>query len=78
MLGSVTRQKVCQPLAPSESAASSSVLPWSCISGISSRAMKGKVTKIVASTMPGTAKMISMLLALSNGPSQLCAPNSST
>ena len=35
-------------------------VPCSCISGISSRATKGKVTKIVASTMPGTAKMISM------------------
>ena len=42
------------------SAASSSSVPCACISGISSRATKGKVTKIVASTMPGTAKMILM------------------
>ena len=41
-------------------AASSSLAPWSCISGISSRATNGKVTKMVASTMPGTAKMILM------------------
>ncbi len=39
--------------APSDSAASSSSVPCACISGISSRATKGKVTKIVASTMPG-------------------------
>ena len=78
MLGSVTCQKVCQPLAPSDSAASSSPVPCSCISGISSRATNGKVTKMVASTMPGTAKMISMPCALSQGPSTLPAPNSST
>jgi hypothetical protein len=40
--------------------------------------MKGKVTKIVASTMPGTAKMISILLALRKGERKPCAPNSST
>ena len=68
MLGSVTRKKVCQPLAPSDSAASSSCVPCSCISGTSSRATKGKVTKIVASTMPGTAKMIWMLWLCSQGP----------
>src|SRR3989475_3473944 len=56
MLGKVTFQKVCQPVAPSTMAACSSSLPCACISGISSRAMKGKVTKMVASTMPGTAK----------------------
>ncbi len=60
MLGSVTCQKVCQPLAPSTMAACSSSLPCACISGISSRAMNGKVTNTVASTMPGTAKMILM------------------
>ena len=52
--------------------------PAACISGISSRATNGKVTKIVASTMPGTAKMIWMSCAASQGPSQPCAPNSST
>ena len=58
MFGSVTRQNVCQPLAPRLSAASSSSVPCCSISGISSRATKGNVTKIVASTMPGSAKTI--------------------
>ena len=57
MFGSVTRQNVCKPLAPSSRAASSSSVPCACISGISSRATNGKVTNIVASTMPDTAKM---------------------
>ena len=35
--------------------------------------MKGKVTKIVARTMPGTAKMISILLALRKGESALAS-----
>ena len=63
---------------PSMSAASSSVIPCACINGMISRATKGKVTKTVARTMPGTAKMISTLCALSQGPSQPCAPNSNT
>ena len=78
MLGSVTRRNVCQPEAPSTSAASSSSRPCACISGISSRATKGKVTKMVASTMPGTAKMILMSCSASQGPNQPCAPNTST
>ena len=56
MLGSVTRQKVCQPPAPRTMAASSSSVPCSSISGISSRATNGKVTKIVASTIPGSGE----------------------
>ncbi|MNT12536.1 hypothetical protein D3C72_1474670 [compost metagenome] len=78
ILGKVTLQKVCQPVAPSTMAACSSSLPWACISGISSRAMKGKVTKMVASTMPGTAKMILVLCPSSHEPNQPLAPNSST
>src|SRR6218665_2488260 len=78
MLGRLTRQKVCQPVAPSTMAACSSSLPWACISGISSRAMNGKVTNKVASTMPGTAKMIVMPCACNQGPNQPCAPNIST
>ncbi|MNR45116.1 hypothetical protein D3C85_1639340 [compost metagenome] len=78
MFGSVMCRKVCQPEAPSTMAASSSSLPWACISGISSRATNGKVTKIVASTMPGTANMILMSCASSHGPNQPCAPNIST
>src|ERR1035441_3804463 len=53
MLGKVTRQKVCQPLAPSTRAASSSLRPCACMSGINSRATNGNVTKIVARTIPG-------------------------
>ena len=70
MLGSVTRRKVRQPEAPSETAASSSSLPWSVINGIISRATKGKVTKVVASTMPGSAKMIFTSMPRSHVPSQ--------
>ena len=57
MFGSVTYQNTCQPLAPSTTAASSSSRPCACISGISSRATNGNVTKIDASTMPGSAKI---------------------
>ena len=78
MFGRVTRKKVCQPLAPSTMAASSSSEPCSCISGISSRAMNGAVMKVVASTMPGTAKMIWMSCSESHSPNQPCAPNRST
>jgi hypothetical protein len=48
------------------------------MSGISSRATNGKVTKIVASTMPGTAKMMRMSCASSQAPNHPWAPNSST
>ena len=58
MFGMVTRRKVRRPDAPSEIAASSSWVPCSCISGISSRATNGNVTKVVASAMPGTANRI--------------------
>ena len=51
-------ENICQPLAPSTSAASSSSVPCDSISGISSRATKGNVTNVVARMMPGTAKMI--------------------
>src|SRR5262245_20898428 len=57
-LGKVTCQKVCQPLAPRVSAACSCSVPVACITGINSRATKGNVTKSVASTIPGTAKII--------------------
>ena len=51
MFGSVTRQNICKPPAPSTRAASSSSVPCACISGISSRATKGNVTNSVASTI---------------------------
>ncbi len=68
MFGSVTVMKVRQPEAPSVSAASSSARPCSCITGMSSRATKGKVTNMVASAMPGTAKMIFTSWLASQGP----------
>ncbi len=68
MFGRVMCQNICQPLAPSSRAASSSVVPCSCISGISSRATKGTVTNSVASTMPGTAKTIWMSRSISHLP----------
>ncbi|MNC58938.1 hypothetical protein D3C75_1087100 [compost metagenome] len=78
MLGTVTCQNICQPLAPSRRAASSSWVPCSCISGISSRATNGTVTKIVASTMPGRAKTIWMSWSCNHGPNRPWAPNIST
>ena len=78
MLGRVTRKNVCHPDAPSEMAASSSSFPCACINGISSRAMNGKVTKMVASTMPGTAKISLISCACNHGPNQPLAPNNST
>ncbi len=78
MLGRVTRQNVAKPPAPSETAASSSSRPWSVIRGTSSRATKGKVTKIVASTMPGSAKMILVSCSRSQGPNHPWSPKTST
>ena len=52
----VAYQATAMRKAPSETAASSSSLPCDCISGISSRAMNGKVMNSVAMIMPGTAK----------------------
>ena len=76
--GSVTRQKICQPLAPSSFAASSSSRPDASITAISSRATKGNDTKIVARTMPGSAKMILMSCSNSHGPNQPWRPKSCT
>src|ERR671912_49398 len=57
MLGSVTRQKVRQPEAPSDRAAISSSVPWDSIRGISARATNGNVTKTDASTIASGVKM---------------------
>src|SRR5947208_3562249 len=56
-----------QPEAPSTTAASSSLRPWCCISGMSERATKGSVTKMVASTMPGAATMSAQRTAFPSG-----------
>ena len=57
--GSVMRQNVCQPEAPSVWAACSCSVPISRSVGMTSRATNGSVTKIVASTIDGVEKMIS-------------------
>jgi len=75
-LGRVTRKKVCQPPAPSTRAASSSSFPVACITGISSRATKGKVTKVVARASPGNAKTIRMSCSPSQGPKVPWRPKS--
>ena len=67
MAGSVTRQNVCQPEAPSVAAACSCSSPISCSTGATSRTTNGSETKIVASTMPGTEKMIWMPASASHG-----------
>ena len=43
------------------------LVPCACISGISSRATNGNVTNIVASTMPGTAKITLRSCSASHG-----------
>ena len=53
-------------------------MPDASITAISSRATNGNVTNIVASTMPGTAKMILMSCSNSHGPNQPCLPKSWT
>ena len=75
IFGSVTRQNIFQPLAPSDKAASSSLFPCACITGINSRATNGKVTKIVAIIIGASgvaivgafANFIAIILAFANG-----------
>ncbi len=74
MLGTVTRQNICQPEAPSTRAASSSSVPSACMSGMSSRATKGKVTKIVARMRPGTEKTSFRPWVSAQGPRIPCRP----
>ena len=76
MFGSVTRRKIWKPEAPSTRAASSSSVPAACISGISSRATNGNVTKSVASTSPGTENTSFRPCASAHGPSTPCRPKS--
>src|SRR5690554_7660113 len=76
ILGKVMYQNTCQPLAPSTTAASSSSRPCACIRGISSRAINGKVIKIVAKTIPGTANTMVISWSINQRPNQLLEPNS--
>ena len=55
MLGSVTRQNVCQEEAPSVAAACSCSSPTSRRTGATSRTTNGSDTNTVAMAMPGTA-----------------------
>ena len=72
--GSVTRQNVWRGLAPSVAAACSCSSPISRSTGATSRTTNGSETKIVASTMPGTAKMTWMPWSASHEPSQPSLP----
>ena len=72
--GSVTAWRICQPLAPSTSAASSSSVPCDSMNGMSSRATNGNVTNTVARTIPGTANTTFTPWSASHGPSHPCAP----
>src|SRR5262249_7121180 len=74
MLGSVTSRKSCQLRAPRLTAATSSSEPSASMSGMSSRAITGKVTKMVASTRPGYANTTFRSCARSHGPKMPCIP----
>ena len=78
MFGSVIMRKSCQGRAPRLTAAISSSAPSASMSGISSRATTGKVTKHVAITSPGNAKTILMSCSRSHGPKKPCSPKSSS
>ena len=60
MAGNVTRRKVCTDEAPSVQAACSCSVPISSSTGATSRTTSGSETKMVASTIPGTAKITRM------------------
>ena len=74
MFGSVMRRKICQPRAPRLTPATSSSEPIASITGSSSRATKGKVTKAVARIRPGVANTTFRSCSRSHGPSSPCNP----
>src|SRR5438876_11020981 len=74
MLGSVTSRNTCQPRAPRLTAATSSSAPIASMSGMSSRATTGKVTKAVARMRPGRANTTLRSCARSHGPKVPCRP----
>src|SRR5213083_1660023 len=74
MLGSVISRNTCQPRAPRLTAATSSSAPIASMSGMSSRATTGKVTKAVARMRPGRANTIFRSCARSHGPKYPCRP----
>ena len=78
MLGNVTRRKVWMPEAPRVRAASSSAIPTSLSTGMTSRITKGMQMKIVTITIEGNAKMIWTPRAAKNGSNHPPRPNRST
>ena len=76
MDGSVIRQNVCHHVEPRVAAASSWSVPNSCRTGSTSRMTKGSVTKMLASTMPGSPKMIFSPQLFSTNPSRPALPHS--
>jgi hypothetical protein len=69
MLGIVTRQNACQPLAPSTIAASSLSVPCASMKAMSSRATNGKGHKRLSrGQFQGVAKMIFQSRAISHSP----------
>ena len=76
MDGSVIRQNVCHQPEPSVAAASSWSMPNSCSTGSTSRTTNGRVTKMLASTMPGRPKMILKPRSFSTNPSAPADPHS--
>src|SRR5271155_3458247 len=76
MDGSVIRQNVCHQLEPRVAAASSWSVPSSCKTGSTSRTTNGRVTKMLASTMPGRPKMILNPKSFSTKPSSPADPHS--
>src|SRR4051794_39833716 len=74
--GSVIRQNVCHPDAPSVCAACSCSSPISRSVGITSRATYGTDTNTVASTIAGSANRICVPCAWNHGPNQPVRPYS--
>ena len=66
ILGRVILKNIVKPLAPIKAAASSSSFPSELSTGIISLDTYGNVTNIVASTTPGIAKAILILLPVNS------------
>ena len=74
MAGRVMRRNVCHAVAPSVRAACSCSTPISSSTGTTARTTSGSETKMVASTMPGTAKMTSKPRSDSQPPTGVNVP----
>ncbi|CKS09234.1 Uncharacterised protein [Mycobacterium tuberculosis] len=76
MEGSVIRQNVCHQPEPSVAAACSWSVPNSCNTGSTSRTTNGQVTNMLASTIPGSPKMILKPRSCSTKPRAPADPHS--